>query len=202
MSSGYLKENAESILTGNAGSPVFILLSETVVEMVNSGSLKSSENYIFVNTLDRIPEYMKDANSLTGSIYSEEKGIRSAAEGIDAAEGTDKSFADYSLIVDMTGSGNDITPEILFSSSMSPVCLVQTGIKSDFNYLTTFMEGAFYAGTKRIVITSGTGSEAVLPIIKKIYGKSDTPASASFFTLGYLNTFSDKPIAESGKYPG
>ncbi len=147
--------------------------------------------------MDRIPEYLKDINSLTGSIYSEEKGIRSAAEGIDAAEGTGKSFGDYSLIVDTIGTGSDITPETLFSSSISPVCIIQTGIKSDYNYLTAIMEGAYYSGVKRIVVTSGTGTDTVLPLIKKMYGKSDVPLSASFFTLGYINTYTDKSITES-----
>jgi tetratricopeptide (TPR) repeat protein len=197
MSSGYVKNSAGSILPVNSASPAFILLSDTAVEMINSGSLKSSENYIFVNTLDRIPEYLKDANSLAGSIYSEEKGIRSDAEGINAAEGKVRSFSDYSLIVDRISSENDVTPELLFSSSLSPVCIIQTGIKSDYNYLTTLMEGAFYADAKRIVVTSGTGSDAVLPLVRKMYGRSETPVSSPFFTLGYINTFIDKSISEN-----
>jgi len=197
IESGYVKDSVDSVLPGSAGSPVFILISDTVIDMINSGNLKPSENFIFVNTLDRIPDYLKDANSLTGSIYSEEKGIRIAADGIDAAEGKDKSFPDYSLIVDRIASGNDVTPEVLFSSPLSPACLIQTGIKSDYNYLTSIMEGALYAGTKRVIVTSGTGSETALPLVKKIFGKSDTLAAVPFFTLGYMNTYKDKSITEN-----
>ena len=197
MTSGFVKDSAGSVLAGSSGSTVFILLSDTVVDMINSGKLKSSENYIFINTLDRISDYLKDANSIINSIYSEEKGVRSAAEGINAAEGKDKSFEDYSLIVDRNGSGNDITPEVLFSSSLSPVCLIRTGIKSDYNYLTSLMEAAFYTGTKRVIVTSGTGADTVLPLVKKIFGKSDILPAVPFFTLGYINTFNDKGISDS-----
>ncbi len=188
MTSGYLKGTAESVLTSNPGQPVFILLSDAVIEMINNGILKSSADYIFINTLDRIPDCLKDTNSISNNIYSEEKGLRGAvADGVDVAEG-DKPFADYSMIVDKAGSGKDVTPYALFASFLSPVCLIQTGVKGDYNYLTALIESAFYAGTKRVIVTTGTGSETVLPILKKLYGKTES-ASANFFTMGYINTF-------------
>ncbi len=194
MTSGYVKDNISSILAGTQGLPVFILLSDPVIDMVNNGSLKSSSDYIFINTLDRIPYYLKDSNSFTGSIYSEENAVNgTSVEGVNLAvsEGKDKSFSDYSLIVDIAGSGKDITAEEMFSSSISPACIIQTGAKCDYQYLTTLMEGAFYAGTKRVIVTSAKGGDTVLPLVKKLYGKEVMIPAVPFFTMGYINTYND-----------
>jgi len=198
ITSGYVKGSADSVLSADSGSPVFVLLSDAIINMLNGGSLKSSPDYIFINTLDRIPDYLKDSNSISGSAYSEEKGIRGAVtEGIDVTEGKNKSFADYSMIIDRAGSGNDLTPEVLFSSSLSPACILQTGIKGSYQYLTTLMEGAFYAGTRRIIATPETGSDTVIPVLKKLYGNAEIVSSKLFFTLGYINTFKDKNVSDS-----
>ncbi len=196
ITSGYAKDGAEPVLKGNPGSPVFVLLGDTVINLINSGSLKSSPDYIFVNTLDRIPDYLKDSNSITKSFYSEENGLGSAIEGADAAEG-DKPLANYSVVIDREGSGKDITPETLFSSSLSPVCLVKTSFTGDYIRMVSLMEGAYYAGTKRVIVTTGTGSGKILPIVKRIFGKDDNLTSPPYFTLGYINTYRDKEVTDS-----
>jgi len=196
--SGYIKERADSVFKNNSGLPSFVILSDTVIEMISKGSLSSSTDYIFINTLDRIPDYLKDANSITASIYSEEKGIRKALSvEADVIESGAESFADYSLVIDKTGTGKDVTPEVIFSSSVSPVCIIQTGIKSDYRYLTLLIEGAFYSGTKRVMVTQGTGSAAVLPIVKNLFGEPESVSGVKFFALGYINSFKDKYLSDS-----
>jgi len=191
--SGYVKGQIDAVIAGNSGIPVFILLSDTVIGLVGRGELKSSSDYVFINTLDRIPDFVKDSNTLSRNIYSEESGIRGAVvEGVTVTEGKDKPLSDFPLIIDRAGTGFDLTPEELFSSSLSPACLVQTGIKTDYRYLTTLIEGALYAGTKRIIVTPGTGPETLMPLIGKIFGKSEPVSVNPFFTLGYINTYIDK----------
>ena len=197
LTSGYIKDNAESVFSGDAGNAVFIVLSDTVIKMINTGTLKPSGDFVFINTIDRIPDYLKDSNSIAKNIYSEVKGLSGAVEdGVDVAEGSDKSFADYSLIVDKSGTDNDISPELLFSSAISPACLIQAGVNSDYLYLTSLMEGALYAGTKRVIVTSGTGSDTILPLVKRLYGKPESIPATPLFTLGYINTYSDRKTSE------
>ncbi len=200
MNSGYLKGAADSVLPVNSGAPVFILLSDTVIDLINSGGFKSSADYIFINTMDRIPDYLKDTNSITKNVYSDEKGLAGAvAEGVDVIEGGDKSFADYSLIVDKAGVGRDISPENMFSSSLSPACLVITGVKGDYQFLTNIMESSFYAGTKRVIATQGTGSDYILPLVKKLFGKQESAPAGNFFTMGYINTYNYADESENKK---
>lgn len=198
LNSGYVNGNAGSLFSGNADTPVFILLSDTVIDLINRGDLKASGNFIFINTLDRIPDCLKDSNSITKNIYSEEKGLRGVlSDRIDITDGGNSSFGNYSLIVDRSGTGNDITPETFFSSSISPACLIQTGMKADYRYLTSMMEGGFYTGTKRIIATSGTGAGAVFPIVKSLYGEKETLPGQPFFILGYINTMKENYAPDS-----
>ncbi len=198
MSSGYIKDNIDSVITRGTGSPVFILLSDTVIDMTNRGVLKSSTDFIFINTIDRISEFLEDTNNLTGSIHSEEKGIRgSMAAGINVDENGGKSLSGYSLIIDKAGSGIDMSPDYIFSSGISPVCIIQTGMKTDYNYLTALMESALYSGTKRIIVTPGDGGDLVLSLAKKVYGENAASAAGIYFTLGYANIFNDKKISDA-----
>ncbi|MCL1864763.1 MAG: hypothetical protein FWF73_03015 [Spirochaetes bacterium] len=194
ISYGYLKDDPASVLSSNSGAPIIILLNNTVVDMINSGKLASSEKYIFINALDRAPDYLTDLNNISGNIYSDERGVRRALAGIvnvnDEKKGARGTLGDSSLIVDKEGVGDDITPGLLFSSSISPACIIKSGINIDYQYLTSFMEGALYAGTKRLIVTSG--KDSVLPILKALYGKSDNTYNSPFFTLGYIDTFNSE----------
>ncbi len=198
MTWGYVNDNPDAIMPGNSGSPVFVLLSEDVIDLIRSGKLKSSIGYIFVNTLDRISSYMKDANSIAGSIYSEVSGLNgNFDEAIEISDGKGKSLVDYSVIIDKAGSDNEITPELLFSSPISPSCIIRAGVKSDYQSLTLLLESALYAGTKRIIVTIGNDSGTITPLVKKLYGKSDPFTDTPFFTMGYINIFSDKSDLQS-----
>lgn len=197
ITSGYVKDGTDSLLSGK--EPVFVLLNDTAINLAGKGFIKSGANCVFISSLDRIQDYMSDPNFMAGNIYSEENGLRGAIPDVDVTEGDDKPFGEYAVIVDRTGSGNDVTPELLFSSSISPVCLIQTGIKADYQYLVTLMEGALYAGTKRIIVTSGSGSDIVLPVVKKMFGSSDVNTGAQIITLGYINIFHEKTITDTKK---
>ncbi len=188
MTSGYLKGNADTLISGK--EPVFVLLNDTAVNMAVKGIIKTGTGCVFIPSLDRINDYLNDSNFMAGNILSEEKGIRSAVPDTDVTEGENQSFAGYSLIIDKKDTGNDMTPDLLFSATVSPVCLVQTGVKADYQYLLTLMEGALYAGTKRVIITSGTGSDTVLPVLKKIFASAEINPSAQVMALGYINIYS------------
>gem|GEM_PF-1899908 len=196
ISSGYIKDDPASML--NNGTPIIILLNTTVVDMINSGSLVSSEKYIFINTLDRVQDYLTDSNNITGDIYSDEKGVGRGLGGTininEAKEGSENSFRDYSLIIDKEGVGNDISPDILFSSSISPACIIKSGVNIDYQYLMSFMEGALYVGTKRVIVSSS--KDTVLPILRMLYGRPDRAYNSPFYALGYIDTFnSEKNLA-------
>ena len=189
FSSGYVKDNPASVLSAG-NEPVIILLNNTVVDMINRGSLAPSERYIFNNTLDRLSEYRVDSKNIAGEAFSDEKSVKKTLDGIvNVNEVKGGSFHNYSLIVNREGSGNDITPNILFSSSISPVCIIKTNANIDYQYLISFMEGAYYAGTKRVIVTSGKGGGTVTPIIKALFGMPDFTFKSPFFALGYIDTF-------------
>jgi hypothetical protein len=200
MTWGYIKDSPDAVMPGNSGSPVFVLLSETVIELINSGRLKPSADYIFVNTADRISSFMKDTNSIAKNIYSEVSGlIGSIDDGVEVSDGKGGSPGDYSVIIDRAGTDNEITPELLFSSHVSPSCIIRAGVKGDYQSLTLLLESALYAGTKRIIVTSGNDSGTVAPLVKKLYGKPETLKETPFFTMGYINIFSDRGGLQSSQ---
>jgi len=197
ITSGYIKDGTDSLLSGKA--PVFILLNNTAVKLANKDLVKSGTNCVFIPSMDRIQDYLNDSNSMAGNIYSEEAGLRGAVQNVDVGEGEGKLFAMYPVIVDKKGSGDDVTPDLFFKSAISPVCFIQTGTKADYQYLVTLMEGALYAGTKRVIITQGTGSDIVLPVVKRVFGSADTDFSVQAIALGYINILNDKMITDAKK---
>jgi TolB protein len=198
MTSGYVKDSFDEVMPGSSGSPVFVLLSDSVIDLISSGKLKSSADFIFVNTMDRIPSYMNDSNSAAGNIYSEVGGLSGiSGDGIEVSDGKGAALSDYSVIIDKSGSDNEMTPEFLFSSHISPSCIIRAGVKSNYQSLTLLMESALYSGIKQLIVTSGNDSRTVASLVKKLYGKPETLTGTPFFTMGYINIFIDRSVHQS-----
>ncbi|HPS56625.1 MAG TPA: tetratricopeptide repeat protein [Spirochaetota bacterium] len=191
LSSGYL-DSADSaavnrLFDGDNAKPVFILLNESFISLINSG-IVIAKPYSAVNTLDRIGYYLEDTNPLTAELLSSIDFDGSAA-GVKVTSWNDKiNPADFSTVLS-TGDLTDATgPSALFSSGILPACIVRAGTGYDYSSIVLETEAALYAGTTRVVFTGSDKNSVVTDIISSVYRPGTKLLPENTLVCGYIRT--------------